>query len=288
MTFAGVLAVIIGSYGAVFADLIHTWFYDPDYSHGVFVIPVTAYIMYARRRSMPRTLYFSWAGAALFAFGLLLRILGIALSVVPLEHFSLLCVIAGVVWMLGGGALFRWSLPGLIYLLFMVRLPHFLAVRWSQPLQAFSAKSAAYLLQTMGIASLAEGNVIQLENERLDVAFACSGLQMMVAFMAVTAAMALLSEFPLLGRLALFLTAIPIAMFCNTIRIAATAIGFRFFEAASVRGVVHDFGGFAFIPIAIGLVMLELWLFNKAFPRLPIEFDPEREVDYYNPTSQTT
>src|SRR5690606_18752901 len=104
--------------------------------------------------------------------------------------------------------------------------------------------------------AFAEGNIIQTVVGPLDVAYACSGLQMMVAFLAVTYAFAVLSNYPMSGKVAIFLSAIPIAVVCNILRITATGIAYQFFDTENVRRVFHDFGGLLLVPIAISLVFL--------------------------------
>ncbi len=61
---------------------------------------------------------------------------------------------------------------------------------------------------------------------------------------------------------------ISIAIICNILRIAATGIGYHYFSGESVRLFLHDSAGFIFIPIAIGILVLGIWLYDLTFPRL--------------------
>lgn len=208
----------------------------------------------------------SFWGLGLLAVGLIAWLAGVLVNIPPVEQFSLLPSLAGLIWSLGGFRLLRWAAPALVYLIFMIPLPYSLAIARAAQLQRLAALAAAYLLQTMDIPAFAEGNLIELEKETLDVAYACSGLQMMIAFLAVTTAIAMLSRYSWLGKVVLILSAVPIAILCNVLRITTTALAYQYLSGDAVRLMFHDLGGLIFIPIAIGLALLEILLFERSFP----------------------
>ena len=61
--------------------------------------------------------------------------------------------------------------------------------------------ASTYLLQTLGFMAFAEGNVIQLNEARIGVVEACSGLSMLITFFALSTAAALVVKRPLLDRI---------------------------------------------------------------------------------------
>lgn len=260
------LFLLAWTYLPVFARLVTTWSTDSDYSHGYFVIPIAALLLWNRRDAMPASSGPSLAGLLLLGAGLGAWLTGVIVNIPPVEQFSLLPTLAGVVWVLCGTGRLRWALPAIAYLVFMIPLPYSLAIARAGQLQHVAASSAAYLLQAFGIPALATGNLIELEKETLDVAYACSGLQMMIAFLAVTTAIAMMSNFYWLGKVVLVLSAIPIAIVCNILRITITAIAYQYFSGDAVRLFFHDLGGLIFIPIAIALALLEIYLFEHSFP----------------------
>lgn len=263
------VALLIWAYWSVFSTLVLRWSQVPDYSHGFFVIPFAGLLAYHRRGFMPREFRSSLYGIGLLLVGLAARTVGTLFTVEPIEQFSLLISLAGIVWALGGWAFLRWSAPVLAFLIFMIPLPYSVAVARAAQLQRITALGASYLLQALGIPAFADGNIIQTVVGPLDVAYACSGLQMMVAFLAVTYAFAVLSRYPITGKLAIFLSAIPIAVVCNILRITATGVGYQFFDNDTVRHLFHDFGGLVFVPAAVGLVFLGIFLFERSFPKKP-------------------
>lgn len=259
---------LVVCYQSVLLEMISTWINDPDYSHGFFVLPLAAYIAWHRRETMPPPVGPDWLGVVPMVLGIAAKWFGLLFTVLPVEQFSMLIVLAGCICLLGGRQLLLWSIPILVLIAMMIPLPYSLAVAQAQPLQQFGANSASYLLQAAGIPALAEGNTIRLERDRLNVAYACSGLQMTMAFLTVTYAVALLSKSTWIGKLVIAASALPIAAFCNVLRIAGTGVAYQFFDSAEVRKATHDFAGFIFIPIAIALLFAGIALFEKTFPQM--------------------
>lgn len=258
--------LIAWTYFPVLARLVETWSSDPDYSHGYFILPIALYIAWTRRGSLPETLEPGTAGLVVLVGGIAAWLAGVLFNIPPIQEFSFLVTLGGLAWLLFGRGFFLWSLPLLAFLIFMIPLPYSVAVAQAAPLQRFAASAAAYLLQALGIPAWADGNLIQLENQTLGVAYACSGLQMVIAFLAVTSAIALLSDFTWLGKLVVIGSALPIALICNVLRITLTALGYLFFDGERIRLLFHDFGGLVFIPVAIGMALGGIAWFERVFP----------------------
>src|SRR5207244_4033561 len=83
---------------------------------------------------------------------------------------------------------------------------------------------STFALQTLGLPALAEGNVILLNEVEIGIVEACSGLRMLVIFFALSTAVALLSRRPLTDRVAIVVSAIPIALLSNLLRIIVTGV----------------------------------------------------------------
>ena len=114
------------------------------------------------------------------------------------------------------------------------------------------------MLQTFGYPALAEGNVIHIEEIRLGVIDACSGLGMLMTFLALATAMALVVPGPTVDRAVLVVSAIPIAVFANVLRITLTGMAFSSLGWQEHRGAIHDTLGWLMMPLALVLLWLEL------------------------------
>ena len=163
--------------------------------------------------------------------------------------------------------------PAVVYLAFMVPLPFRLEAIASGPLQSVATMASTFSLQLMGFPAGNEGNVITINEARIGVAEACSGLRMLVVFFAATAAVALCSTKPLWERGIVLLSAVPIAIACNVIRITATGVLFETVGSAAAKAFFHDFAGWLMMLLAVGMLKLELWFWSNVM----IE-PPAREV----------
>ena len=112
---------------------------------------------------------------------------------------------------------------------------------------------------------MAEGNVIIVGADTLEVARACNGLSMLLSFVTLITATVLLVRRPIWERVVLLASAIPIALISNILRIAVTAWCYHRFGRATGDKLAHDAAGWAMMPLALALVYLELrvlsWLF---------------------------
>jgi exosortase len=256
----------VWAYATVLGQLIETWWSVADYSHGFFIIPIALYLAWSHRSSCPGNSRPAAAvGLTLLVLSLSATLFGSIAHIQPVEQYPIVPALAGLILVAGGGRLLLWAAPMVLFLLFMIPLPHSLATHLSAPLQNMGASGSAYLLQAVGVPVLVEGTTLWLENARLNVAFACSGLQMVISFGAVCTAIALLSHYPLPGKILIAASAIPIAIACNILRIALIAWAYRF-ELVPPKEL-HDAGGILIVPVTVALVFLGMYLFERSFPK---------------------
>jgi exosortase len=171
----------------------------------------------------------------------------------------------GAAALLGGGVS-----AGVI---FMVPLPFTIEVGLSHPLQRIGTIVSTFTLQTLGVAAYAEGNIIVMGETRIGVVEACSGLSMLMIFFALSTAVTLLSKRSPLERTLIFLSAVPIALASNIIRIVATAILHKIAGRELADLVFHDLAGYLMMPLGLGL----LWLLMRLLDWLLVPI-PERET----------
>jgi exosortase len=175
-----------------------------------------------------------------------------------LSEFSFLPAVAGLTCCLGGRPLLRAALLPIAFLGFMLPLPHRLEVALGLPLQNLATLASTYLLQMFGLTAAAEGNVIALSEGSIGVVEACSGLGMLVTFFALATAVAIVVERPRLDKLIIVASAVPVALIANVIRITATGVLFETLGSRVAMAVYHDWAGLLMVPLALGLLWLEL------------------------------
>ena len=275
---AGAALCLLWAFWPTFARMVEVWSSDPQYSHG-FLVPVFALVvLWSRRELLPTGQgASSWWGLAFLLIGLGLWLAGAGIYLESIEAFALLPTLAGLCLLLGGWAALRWAWPAIAFLAFMLPLPfqvdHFLA----HPLRRVATTASTYLLQTLGFPALAEGNVILIDDLKLGVVEACSGLGMLVTFFALSTAAALVLPRGPVERIVLVLSAVPIALIANIVRITATAAAHATLGSEAANGWLHDLSGWAMMPLALGLLWLELAFLDRLF--VPAELSQPLPLD---------
>ncbi len=264
------------AYAPNFRDLAATWSEDPNYSHGYLVIPIALFILWQRLATQGPALSSvavpaRWVGWLLLAGVLAVRVVAYERNLQWTESATILPAIACLTWTFGGWSLLRQVWPAIAFLVFMLPLPLPVNNLVSLPLQRIATTGSCFLLQLSGLWSIQEGNVIHLKTshgmERLDVALACSGLRMLMMLAATVAATIILIPLPTWKRIILLLSAVPIALVTNMIRIVAT--GWCYYLGWN-RQAAHDWSGYLMMPVGLLLVWLELsvlsWLVRIESP----------------------
>jgi len=261
------------------ADMADKWQHDPQYSHGYLVPAFSIALLWLRRSQLHAVQWqYNWWGVVLIIKGSLLHFLGAYIFFDWLEAVALIACLAGVCVLLGGWPALRWAWPALAFLMFMVPLPHRVSTALGLPLRRVATLCSTYVLQTLGVPALSEGNTIWLQNGPINVVEACSGLSMLLIFFALATAVAVVINRPLLDRLVLVASAIPIAVVANVVRISATGLSQEFFSPELAQRLFHDWAGWFMMPLALALLWGVLWLLShllvKAAAPQPIPLAP--------------
>lgn len=208
----------------------------------------------------------TWWGSLVLACGIGLRLYGVYFGYVWHDEISIVLCVAGLCLMIGGWPMWRWAWPGILFLVFMIPLPYRISVGLAGPLQEFATMTSTFLLQTLGVPAITEGqNRILLSETEMAIVEACSGLRMLVVFFALSTAVALVMRRPIWERLLVVVSALPIALAVNIIRITVTGM---LYESSSpeVRefagAFFHDFAGWLMMPVALAFLWVELKLLS--------------------------
>ena len=251
------------------------WSSDPQYSHCYLVPLFSVWLLWARRTWRPAsTPWPHWTGLLLLVAGFSLRMVGSLLFQQTIEGIGLLACLLGLAWFLLGPSGARWALPAIGFLIFLIPLPYRVQVMLGTPLQRVATVSSTYLLQTLGIAAVPDGNVIHLDNSHIGIVEACNGLGMLVSFFAVSTAVALCLRKPFLDRVLVILSAVPIALFVNILRITMTGIMTVVSGPELAHKLYHDLAGWFMMPLALILVFVFIAFLNQ----FVLSGDAEREV----------
>jgi exosortase len=252
------------------ASMVRVWSSDPQYSHG-YLVPAFALVLLWRRRGRLAGVAWqgSWWGVGLVSAGAALRLASTFFFFEWFEQLSLLPTVAGLFVVGGGWPALRWAWPAVGFLCFMIPLPYQLEIALAAPLQRAATLASTYALQTLGFACLSEGNVILMGELKIGVIEACSGLSMLLVFFALSFAVALVIQRPFWQKAVVVASAIPIALVSNVTRITITGVLYQTAGSGVADAFFHDLAGWLMMPLALGLLWVELRFLARLFLAVP-------------------
>lgn len=254
--------------------IVSKWVTDSSWSHG-FLIPF--FSLYFLNQAKDNIISLSPKPNYL---GLLLLLSLLVFYPVNIVHFqygyfnplTMIAALAAIVLFLGGWKLIKYTWLPIVYLIFAVPLPPRYYVEITMPMRIWAATIATALLNLVSqMEATASGVVIDViyKGQRLEpslnVAEACSGMRLLMAFLALGVAMAYLHKRPIWQRIVLLATTIPIAIFCNIVRVTVTGCIYIFIDPKYAQGLYHDALGMAMLFLAFGLYGFIAWFMSSLF-----------------------
>lgn len=229
----------------------------PEFSHGP-VIPILSFYMFLRElKFMPppaTPVTDRWPGVAVMMFALLIALAGNIARIEHLVFYALIVWIFGFV-LIGFGAkrgLFFW--PAVLHLVFMLPLPYFLYFKITTALQLVSSEVGVAFVRLLGVPVFLEGNVIDLGVYKLQVAEACSGLRYLFPIMSFSYVFAVLYRGPVWHKIVILLSAVPIAVLMNSLRIGIIGVLVDRYGIAQAEGFLHIFEGWVIFLSCIAIL----------------------------------
>jgi exosortase len=259
------LGALLWSYWAVISDLIKEWQRNQNYSVGQLVPFAALYLLWHERKALRRLKpTIGWWGLALILLAQGARAYGLIQLFESAERYALVLTIVGLVLLVAGWPIFwrvRWIL---VFLFLMVPFPGRLHNAISGPLQDYATMGAVFVLELLGNAVSREGHVMMLNGVTpVAVAEACSGLRMLTAFIVVGSVLAYVVHRPRWQKVVLVVSTVPVAILCNLIRLVITAELYAIVSSELASRFFHDFAGLTMMPLAVLVLVGELWLMNK-------------------------
>jgi exosortase len=197
--------------------------------------------------------YGIWPGQNDFVkdFGMVVTLFGLTLlltgwEVMKIAWFPIVFLVCAIPW------------PGLVY-------------SWvAGPLQQLAATVAVNVLELTGVKSFAGGTKIFIYGHdnalrTLNVAEACAGLRSLMTFISVAAAVAFLSARPLWQKLIICVSAVPIAISCNVMRVAGQGLLDHYVSQQLSENFAHQFVGLIMLIPAFLLILAVGWVLDQMF-----------------------
>jgi exosortase len=257
------------AYYPVLRHLVEQWSADEDFSHGFFVPPVAAFIVWQRREQILALDYRpAWWGLGVMAWAALQGYVGMLGAELFLQRTSFLIALVGLLLVVGGTKLVRMLAFPLLLLPFMIPLPGVIYNQITFPLQLFASQVAEFSLGLMGIPVLRDGNVLELASQKLSVVEACSGIRSLLSVSFLSLVYAYFFDNKVWMRWALLALTIPVAIIANAGRVTMTGV-LSEINPQMAQGFFHSLEGWIIFVIALAMLGALHAIINRLFRKEP-------------------
>jgi len=288
-------------YFTVIVKLANDWWHDENYSHGLLIPFVIAFILWQERKSFldseiaPST----WLGAIGIGSALCALWAGTAGAELFVQRISLVLMLASIVIYSFGPRLIRVVAVPLVLLVLAIPIPQIIFNRIAFPLQLFASRCAVAAMSFFSIPVLRQGNVIELmplgasEPKKLAVVEACSGIRSLMTLVTLAVIYAYFTRptqgsinfslsssatgdpkkaggklkfaghFTFWRSLTLVIAAVPIAILTNALRVSGTGVLAHYYGTRVADGFFHSFSGWVIYVAAALLLLGTGWVLDR-------------------------
>jgi exosortase/archaeosortase family protein len=217
------------------------------------------------------------------------------------QRTSLVLILAGIVLYFWGFDLLRLLIVPLFLLLLAIPIPAIIFNKIAFPLQLFASRCAVAAMTVFDIPVLRQGNVIELmplgarETKKLEVVEACSGIRSLMTLVTlavvfayfthprggstgdgnnlqntpsnlgsrIAARLAPLKRYGFWRSTLIVLSAVPIAIFTNALRVSGTGVLARYYGTQIADGFFHSFSGWVIYVVAFLMLFGVGWVLDR-------------------------
>ncbi len=249
----GLLLVYYQSYSSI----VKIWWRSETFAHGFLVAPVSAYLIWKKRRSLARLVPHPslWG---LFCFFLLVLFWSAAhiARIQVGEQLAVVAMLPAVLWAVAGGSVVRRLVFPLAYLIFAVPMGEVLVPH----LQDITADIVVTALRFTDVPVLREGRFIAIPSGNFEVAEACSGIRYLIASLALGSLYAYFSYRSIWRRLLFVALSLLMPVIANGLRAYGIIMLADMSDYRLAMGVDHIIYGWVFFGIVMALLF---WLGSK-------------------------
>jgi len=280
-----IAAALIFLFASVLVKLGRDWWTDENYSHGLLVPFVIAFIIWSERERLQRAI----TGPSVVLGGGLavVAILMLLAGTVGAELFTqriafVLALLATVIYFCGRRILTFLAAPTALLLL-AIPIPQIIFNQIAIPLQMWASQMAVWGIRLFEVPTLRKGNIIDIlprgatQTISLEVVEACSGIRSLMTLVTLALILGYFTRTDADGKLRfglfsgrdvvrtilLMLAAVPIAVLTNASRVSATGILTYYYGKSASEGTWHDASGWIVYIVALALLIAFNYLVRR-------------------------
>jgi len=238
--------------------LVRDWWTLPEAGHGLLLAPVALFLAW-RSGVLPDAKSQRALGLTLLVVAVLIRCAaGLAAELFTMRASVVMALGAITIYQFGFRQVLHWWLPFALLCL-SIPLPELVTQALALPLQFKASQMGAALLEMRNVPVRLSGNVILLPGRQLFVTEACSGLRSLTALLSMAVLLGALMLKTPVGRAALVLLAIPVAIVINGVRVFLTGFLVFFVSPSLGEGFMHLTEGWLLFLVSLSVLAAFTW-----------------------------
>ena len=249
------LVVFVFAYWPAIVRLVSAW--DTGENNYCYLVgPMFIYICWEMRGSFNfGQVSWSYWGLPILAISTLVILVSELGSLSAFVYFGLWGLIFSAALLIYGEKIHQLVFPFSI-LLFTIPVPPFLSRYFTFKLKLISSSISVDIMRLLGLSVYQEGNVIDLGFTALQVVDACSGMRYIIPMILMSLFIGYLFSKRKWQQIIIFLSAVPVSIFLNVLRIVGTALLYNYGYQEYAEGFFHDFEGWLFFMVGTGLLVI--------------------------------
>ena len=201
-----------------------------------------------------------------------------------ISQISMPVMIFGIVLFLAGKKVAWLVKVPIFYLCLMMPLPERLYAKIANPLQAYAASATSKILTMFGVDIDLSASSMLIKTQSgaeqiLQVVEACSGIKSMMAFIALGVVLAYIDDRPLWQRITIILSAVPITIVCNVLRIIITATMFYYDKPELGMDFMHTATGMVLLVPAMVLLFAVGKILDMFYEEVEVKNDSPNNAE---------
>ena len=284
-----VTAAIVFLFASVLVKLGRDWWTDENYSHGLLVPFVIAFILWQERDRLKRAISepAGLFGGAIVIFSLVMLLGGTVGAELFTQRIALVLAILGtIIYFFGRRIVLLLAVPFALLLL-AIPIPQIVFNRIAFPLQIWASQMAVWGIRLFEVPTLRKGNVIDIlprgatQTISLEVVEACSGIRSLMTLVTLALILSYFTRTDEKGELRfglfsgrdlgrtglLMIAAVPIAVITNAARVSATGIFTYYYGKQATESAWHEASGWLVYVVALALLIGLNFLAKRLFGR---------------------
>ena len=229
----------------------------PEYSHGPLIPILSGFLFLRHLKRVPiltGPVTDRGAGVIVIVLAMVLGGIGRLIQIDDFAAYALILWSGGLILISFGWQQGKQFWPPVLHLVYMLPLPGVLYYGLSTWLQGVSSVLGVFFLDMLGVTVFLDGNIIDLGVYKLQVAEACSGLRYLFPILSFSYIFAVLYKGPMWHKAVLLISAAPITVLMNSVRIAMAGVVVDNYGIEFVEGLTHFMEGWVIFLVCVLLL----------------------------------